>query len=64
MQTDINMSAMDIRFFVVRFRARAFKMFVNYLEGYEKIHYFDDNVSLGFFKIKLIIFFIKAMHLF
>ena len=57
MQTDINMSAMDIRFFVVRFRARAFKMFVNYLEGYEKIHYFDDNVSLGFFKIKLIIFY-------
>ena len=57
MQTDINMSPMDIRIFVVRFRARAFKMFVNYLEGNEKIHHSDENVSFGFFKIKLIIFY-------
>jgi len=49
MQTDINMSAMDIRFFVVRFRARAFKMFVNYLEGNEKFTILMKMYLLAFY---------------
>ena len=50
MQTDINMSAMDIRFFVVRFRARAFKMFVNYLEGCKKFTILMKMYLLAFLR--------------